>query len=79
MTSYGHFQSFFIYFFSSPNPNSEKKIPVNQLIKKFWPKYINGPSKNIMVYPIIPEKVVGNLLTWDQMDTSKVWAKTECF
>ena len=34
----GHFQSFFIYFFSSPHdPKSEKKIPVNQLIKKFWP------------------------------------------
>ena len=33
----GHFQSFFIYFFSSPNPKSEKNIPVNQLIKKFWP------------------------------------------
>ena len=23
----GHFQSFFIYFFSSPDPKSEKKIP----------------------------------------------------
>ena len=33
----GHFQSFFIYFFRPPYPKSEKKIPVNQLIKKFWP------------------------------------------
>ena len=33
----GHFQSFFIYFFSSPDPRSEKKNPVNQLIKKIWP------------------------------------------
>ena len=23
----GHFQSFFIYFFSSPHPKSEKKFP----------------------------------------------------
>ena len=30
----GHFQSFFILFFSSPDPKSDKKIPVNQLIKK---------------------------------------------
>ena len=29
----GHFQSFFIYFFSKPTLNL-KKIPVNQLIKK---------------------------------------------
>ena len=33
----GHFQSFFIYFFSSPRPQIWKKNPVNQLIKKFWP------------------------------------------
>ena len=33
----GHFQSFFIYFFRPPDPKSEKKIPVNQLIRKFWP------------------------------------------
>ena len=30
----GHFQSFFIYFFRPPDPKSEKKNPVNQLIKK---------------------------------------------
>ena len=36
MTS-GHFQSFFIFFFRPLDPKSEKKIPVNQLIKKFWP------------------------------------------
>ena len=35
--STGHFQSFFIYFFRPPDPKSEKKNPVNQLIKKFWP------------------------------------------
>ena len=28
---------FFIYFLSSPDPKSEKKNPVNQLIKKIWP------------------------------------------
>ena len=31
----GHFQSFF--FFRPFDPKSEKKIPVNQLIKKFGP------------------------------------------
>ena len=36
--STGHFQSFFIYFFSSPPTLGLKKIPVNQLIKKIWPK-----------------------------------------
>ena len=30
------FRAFF-HFFSSPDPKPEKKIPVNQLIKKFWP------------------------------------------
>ena len=36
----GHFQSFFIYFFfRPPDPISEKKNPVNQLIKKNWHKY----------------------------------------
>ena len=44
----GHFQSFFIYIFSSsppppaPDPKSEKKNPVNQLIKKFWPYQRRG-------------------------------------
>ena len=34
----GHFQNFFIYFFSSPPTlNLKKKNPVNQLIKKIWP------------------------------------------
>ena len=33
----GHFQSFLFYFFRPPDPKSEKKIPVNQLIKKIWP------------------------------------------
>ena len=36
----GHFQSFFIYFFSSPDPRSDF-FPVNQLIKKFWPYKLN--------------------------------------
>ena len=41
----GHFQSFFIYYFSFPL--DLKKNPVNQLIKKIWPKqsrnyYISG-------------------------------------
>ena len=31
----GHFQSFFC----PPDPKSEKNT-VNQLIKKFWPKYV---------------------------------------
>ena len=35
----GHFQSFFIYFFVPSDPKSEKN-PVNQLIKKFWPKIV---------------------------------------
>ena len=25
--------------FSSPDPKSKKQIPVNQLIKKFWPSF----------------------------------------
>ena len=29
------------FFFSPPTPKSEKKNPVNQLIKNFWPKYQN--------------------------------------
>ena len=35
----GHFQSFFIYFFFVPSTVDQnlKKIPVNQLIKRFWP------------------------------------------
>ena len=38
--STGHFQSFFIYFFfRPPDPRSEKFFPVNQLIKKIWPKH----------------------------------------
>ena len=28
----------FLFIFLSPDPKSEKKNPVNQLIKKFWPK-----------------------------------------
>ena len=35
--STGHFQSFFFFI---PDPKSEKKIPVNQLIKNLWPKAI---------------------------------------
>ena len=35
--STGHFQSFFCPL----DPKSEKKNPVNQLIKKFWPKTIS--------------------------------------
>ena len=35
----GHFQSLFIYlFFFTPPTLNLKKFPVNQLIKKFWPK-----------------------------------------
>ena len=36
----GHFQSFFIYYIVPPTLN-QKKIPVNQLIIKFWPKIGN--------------------------------------
>ena len=35
--STGHFQSFFIIFFFVPPTLDRKKIPLNQLIKKFWP------------------------------------------
>ena len=31
------FKAFLFIFFRPPDPKSEKKIPVNQLIKKFWP------------------------------------------
>ena len=30
------FRAFLFYFFRPPDPRLEKKIPVNQLIKKFW-------------------------------------------
>ena len=32
------FRAFLFIFFRPPDPRSEKKIPVNQLIKRFWPK-----------------------------------------
>ena len=32
------FRAFLFIFFRPPDPKSEKKNPVNQLIKKFWPK-----------------------------------------
>ena len=38
----GHFQTLFIYFSLPPDPQSEKKITVNQLIKKFWPYLPNS-------------------------------------
>ena len=31
------FRAFLFIFFRPPDPRSEKKIPVNQLIKKIWP------------------------------------------
>ena len=37
------FRAFLFIFFSSPDPRSEKKIPVNQLIKKFWPNTREKP------------------------------------
>ena len=47
--STGHFQSFFIYFFFRPrDPRSEKKNPVNQLIKKNLALF--NSSWVIMVY-----------------------------
>ena len=33
-----NFQSFFSFFSRPLDPKSEKKIPINQLIKQFWPK-----------------------------------------
>ena len=36
--STGHFQSFLFIFFRPLDPRSGKKFPVNQLIKKIWPK-----------------------------------------
>ena len=35
--STGHFQSFFSFSFFVPSTLNLKKIPVNQLMKKFWP------------------------------------------
>ena len=46
--STGHFQSFFsfyFFYFRPPNPKSETKNPINQLIKKIWP--YNALSKNL--------------------------------
>ena len=34
------FRAFLFIFFRPPYPRSEKKIPVNQLIKKFWPNLV---------------------------------------
>ena len=33
------FRAFLFIFFRPPDPKSEKKNPVNQLIKKFWPNW----------------------------------------
>ena len=33
------FRAFLFIFYRPPDPRSEKKIPVNRLIKKIWPKY----------------------------------------
>ena len=42
--SAGHFQSFF----PSPDPKSERKNPVNQLMKRFWPNIkLTDPDKQI--------------------------------
>ena len=53
--STGHFLSFFIYFFSSPDPKSEKKIPVNQLIKNFglnkMQEYSSSDKKRRLSWP----------------------------
>ena len=34
----GIFRAFLIVFILSPDPKSEKKNPVNQLIRKIWPQ-----------------------------------------
>ena len=34
------FRAFLFIFFRPHDPRSEKKIPVNQLIKKIWPKCV---------------------------------------
>ena len=50
--STGHFQSFF----SRPlDPKSEKKIPVNQLIKKFWPKIMSKSmtARGVASFPYV--------------------------
>ena len=42
MTSYWSFSEvFFIYFFRPLDPKSEKKNPVNRLIKNLWPNDLN--------------------------------------
>ena len=37
MTSWSFSELSYLFFFRPHDPKSEKKIPVNQLIKKFWP------------------------------------------
>ena len=51
------FRAFYFIFFSSPDPKSEKKNPVNQLIKKIWPKASNPLSLSP------PVKIIAKLET----------------
>ena len=48
------FRAFLFIFFRPPDPKSEKKIPINQLIKKFWPyhalNYIDHTAHMILVH-----------------------------
>ena len=47
----------FIYFFRPPPPTLNlKKIPVNQLIKKFWPKYTKGLKLISQAGTVLPAK-----------------------
>ena len=52
----GHFQSFFILFFCPPDPKSEEKNPINQLIKKFG-HYIKFLFPQLGLY-IVDKKLV---------------------
>ena len=62
----GHFQSFFIYFFRPPDPKSDKKILVNQLIK-------NSGVKGSAV-----EETVRHILSCDSTTSGLKW-ENSCF
>ena len=52
------FRAFLFIFFCTPDPRSEKKIPVNQLIKKIWPEYsVKWTIPNLFNFAQINSKI----------------------
>ena len=54
------FRAFLFIFFRPPDPKSEKKIPVNQLIKKFWP-YHRLPTSSEEIHERAAGRIIGTM------------------